>query len=392
MKKYVFTAALLLTVICSKTGLAVEAAGVQVGGVEVIPAVQVGVSHNDNIFAQETNKKSSLITTIDPALKLVAVNGSNQFEVDYHLSKGFYHSSSNDNYLDHFAGLNADLDLSSRLKSRLWANYDKTHDMRGSTFTGQALTFNTPDEYHQTIVGGQVSYGINARVDVKGEYTNKRYDNHRTITIARDLDTAGGSIALSYPIAPKTSAVVEARYKRFDYKLLTATTNLDSAEQRYYAGLDWEATAKTTGTVRVGYLNKNFSRAGVNDASQFSWELGVLWEPMSYSAWQLSTSGAPGETDGTGSYTESSNVDLTWNHAWNSSLSHTATLGYSQSKYQGTVTPRTDNLTTAGFSLNYDIQRWLTVEAGYNYANRNSNAVNSSYKQNIWSLNVIGSL
>jgi len=366
--------------------------GIMVGGVEVTPGLQVEESHNDNIFAQETVKKSSWITTIDPALVVKAVDGANEYELGYRYSRGIFHSSHNDDYSDHFIGADMLLDLTSRLNVIGWADYNRTHDMRGTTFTGLPITFNTPDKYHETIVGSRVEYGQNARVEFSGEYSNKRYDNHRTITQTRDLDTIGGIAQFSYPIAPKTSAVIEARYTRFNYKFFSPTTNLDSAEQRYYAGLDWEATAKTTGTVRVGYLSKNFSNAALTDSSSVGWELGILWEPLTYSSWTLEGSSTALETDGTGSYTKSVGGSLTWNHEWAEHLSHTAMVGYHENKFQGLAITRKDQVTTAGASVNYELMRWLTVGAGYNYADRNSNAANASYRQNVWSLTLTGTL
>jgi len=369
-----------------------DGASVRIGGVDITPAIQVNEAHDDNVFAQEKTRKSSWITTIEPGVLVSAESGTSTYELRYQLSKGLFHSSRNDDFLDHFVSAKADFDMSSRLKSGLWVNYSKTHDRRGTTFTGAPLTFNTPDRYHRSVAGGKVSYGKNARIDLNAEYTNKRYDNHHTLTQTRDLDTIGGSAAFSYPVGPKTSAVVEARYKHYNYKFFSATTNLDSNEQRYFAGLDWEATAKTTGHARVGYLKKNFSDARLIGTSQFAWELGVLWEPMSYSSWELATDYKPLETDGTGTFSKSIGGRLTWKHEWNSKLSHSAYGGYRQNRFQGLVVQRKDKVTTAGASVDYQLMRWLGIGGAYDYTNRSSNAVNSSFRDNVWSVNIITTL
>ncbi|MDQ6993039.1 MAG: outer membrane beta-barrel protein [Mariprofundus sp.] len=363
---------------------AAEPVGIPMGGFELYPVVMVNVSHDDNIFAQEKVKKSSVLTTINPGLKVVLAHGTNEYSAEYYLAKGFYQSSSSDNFLDHIATVSADLNLSSRLSSQLQLNYNKKHDPRGSTFTGSPLSFKTPDLYHEVAANGKVSYGINARIAFQGDYSLKRYDNHQTVTQSRDMDMLGGDVTFYYPIASKSSAFIEARYKRFDYKQTVST--LDSNEQRLYVGLEWEATAKTTGSARFGYLKKKFVAATQKTGSNFSWEVGVLWEPLSYSSWDISSSSGSVESDGTGSYTQTTNGSLTWNHEWSSSLSHTALISYTQSKYKGVVKARTDNLTTAGLTLNYELNRWLIMNGGYTYTSRRSNAVNSSFQQNLWSL------
>lgn len=393
MNKHMMAIALLqlgAVAVYSTAGFANEAGGFQAGGVTITPAVQVGVSHNDNIFAQESVKTKSWITKIDPAIVFSAIDGANEYEVSYRYSKGIYHSSRDDNYNDHFVGASADLDLSSRLDVGGWANYDITHDARGTTFTGLPIAFSTPDRFHEVSAGGMVGYGLSARVEFSVEHSVKRYKNHQTVTLARNLDTTGGSAKFSYPVTSKASAVVEARYKRFDYKL--ASSVLDSNEQRYFAGFDWEATAKTTGTARLGYLRKNFKDVTQVDSSYLGWELGVMWEPMSYSSWTLETSSSALESDGTGSFTKSIGGSLTWDHEWTTYLSHSATFNYRDNKFQGAAIGRTDKVTTAGLSVNYELMRWLTLSPSYSYANRNSNTANASYKQNVWSLNLIGTL
>jgi hypothetical protein len=325
-------------------------------------------------------------------VKAVAEKGATSFTASYRLSKGLIHSSHNDDYADHFAALKAKFGLTTRLNIDAWADYNKTHDSRGTTFTGAPIFFNTPDRYHETVVGSKISYGVRGRIDVKGIYTNKRYDNHHTITQVLDLDTVGSSLAFSFPIAPKTSAVLEVRYNIFNYKFFSPAANLDSSEQSFFGGLNWKAANKTTGRVRLGYLKKNFLSPLSADFSQFAWELNVLWKPLAHASWRLSSSYYPQETDGTGSFSQSLNVNLKWKHRWSRYLSHKASIGYTEDKFHGLASQRKDRVVLASLSLDYDLFRWLTVGAGYDFTNRNSNALNASYRDNVWSFRLLGTL
>jgi len=371
------------------SAFAADPAPIRVGGVEVTPAVKVMEKHDDNILSQQNNKKSSWVTVVEPGLDMTAEDGVSKFNVQYHLSNGTFHSSHHDDYLDHFVRGSYSFSPTARLSTKLAVDYSKTHDARGTTFTGSALTFATPDKYHETTVNGEVGYGVNGHIDLTGSYSNKRYDNHHTITKARDLDTSEARVSFSYPIAPATRAVLEARYKRFNYKLLTPTINLDSNEQRYFAGLNWEATALTSGSLRVGYLKKRFSSARQVGTGQFSWELGAKWAPTTYSNIQISSDYGPKETDGTGSYIKSIGADVSWDYAWNQRLSHNVHGSYRENRYQGVGVARKDRLSSAGLSVDYQIQRWLGLGAGYDYLNRNSSLANTSFKDNTWSLNLL---
>jgi len=371
-----------------------EARSVNIGssGLQLTPSIGVSYKHDDNILSSTTNRKSSNITVLAPAFSLQAGDEINQLTLSYELDRGIYHSSRGDNYTDHKVDFDASKEFTRRLKGDLAAYYHKSHDARGATFTGFAITSPNPDLYHETGVATTISYGVNGRVEAAGDYTNKRYDNNRAITVSRDMDTMGGGLSFFYPVAPKTDAVIEARYKRYDYKLFTATTNLDSSEQSYFGGLDWQATAKTSGNLRLGYQKKRFSNPTLIGGSGFTWELGMDWAPKTYSTFNLQTKGGFSETDGLGSFLKSKGVSLGWQHEWNEKLSHHIDTSYTENKYVGTVTGRTDKLTTAGLGVDYQLVRWLGIGVAYDHTVRNSNAANAGYKDNIYSVNLMGTL
>lgn len=368
-----------------------DAAPIKVGALKIYPVLEVGEKYNDNIFEQESVKTSSLITTVDPVVTVVAEKGANHVEVSYRLSNGTYQSSHNDDYIDHFAGIDIAFGLTRRLDIKAWADYSKTHDTRGTTFTGTPTGPNQ-DKYHETEAGAKVSYGVRARIDVTSEYTSKRYENNRTRTQRRDLDTAEGRVALSFPFTTKSRGVLEVRYEYLDFKFFSATRNDDSNEQRYFAGLDWDATAKTSGAVRLGYLQKDFTNPLLSTYSQFSWELDIKWAPKSYSRWRLRSSSMPAIPDGSDSYTLDTGGELSWRHEWASRFRHIAYIGYEEKGYQGLIVPRTDKEITAGLGLEYQLFRWLALGAGYDFTDRDSNKQGASHRQNIWSLRMLGTL
>jgi len=364
-----------------------EPGNIPVGSMQLVPTLTLGESYNDNIFSNELKKdmKKSWITKIEPSFILNADDGAKHYELGYKLSDSIYHQSRGDDVINHFVNFNADLELSRKLTAAFYANYNLSHDPRG-LIVGAARNVIVPDAYREGIVGGSVDYGSNAHVIVSGEYKSKKYSNNFATTNLRNWDATKVGAEFDYDLTAKTSALLEVRYQRFNY--LTAL--LDSTEQAYFAGLNWDATAKTSGSARMGYTKKNFAVAGTPDVGLFSWEVNVEWLPMSYSSWTLGTSSKPVESQGTGNVIKNNNVDLSWNHAWSDLVSHSASLGYSKDDYQGNT--RLDNTTTASVSVNYQWLRWLAIQPKYDYSNLSSNIVNSSYKANVWMLNLIGTL
>jgi len=372
---------------------AAEPAGVKLGGAMLYPALNYSLQHDDNITSAETNRIKSWISVINPGLLLEAKSGANVYGLTYDLVRGQYHSSKNDNYTDHLISLMAHVEPSSRLYSDINIYHNRTHDPRGSTFSGTAAAAAqvAPDKWHET--SGDLLIGIGSmqsmmRVELMGSYGNKRYDTNRAVTASRDLNTFTGGGTFFFQVKPKTSLLLEAKYKRFDY--LLKLPDLDSNDQYYYAGITWEATAKTTGTIKLGAQRKNFKDTAKSDFSGFGWEANIDWEPLSYSTVSLGTSSLPNETDGTGSYIKSRDVNMQWNHEWSSRVSHDLHGSYTRNTYVGAT--RRDTLTAVGLMLNYELQRWLTAGAGYDYSRRTSNAANSSYKRNVFIVNLSAAL
>jgi len=373
-----------------------------VGSVDITPAIGIGMHYDDNIFAGEQTRKKSLVTEISPELGLSIEKPEARYQLLYRATKGIFSSSRQDDYLDHTISSAVHVLLSKRLDAGLQANYNRAHDNRGSTFTGLGLAGATPDKYREYDVNLTLGYGHRGRIETYGEYSNKRYYTNRynvitptqivPLTATRDLDTVGGGIGFSWPVMPKTAAVIEARYRLFDYKLLTAAFNLDSFEQKYFVGADWAATGKTSGRFRVGYVLKRFNDKRNSDYSGVGVELGANWKPMTYSIVDLSVANKPVETDGTGSLIRRTSANLGWSHEWSSKFSHQISLGYDRDRFIGLGTNRRDNIYNAGAGIRYQLFKWFNVGLSYRFEYRISNVTNASFHGNSFGFNFTGTL
>jgi len=368
--------------------------GINIGGLQINPSVTVSGSYNDNVTRAETRRISSWETIVSPAVDITAGSDINQMNVHYDFERGDFFGSQSDSYSDHHVSGATHNELTSRFMVDATASYIKSHDGRGTTFSGITTGFNTPDRWHEAAATAQFSYGgkdATGRIELHGGFSAKRYDNHRSLTAARDLNTENGGATFYYRIASKTSALFEGDYDKFDYRL--ANSPLDSHQLTFYTGLTWEATAKTSGTVKVGWQRKKFRRTTRTGGGFFSLDAQITWAPLTYSVWTLKAGRRATETDSngiSGSYIKTNDVLLGWTHKWNRRLSHSAEAGYVHGRYIGSA--RKDNTYTASFGLNYDLAPWLGVGVGYDYANRSSNAVNASYHESIYSINVTGTL
>ena len=166
---------------------------------------------------------------------------------------------------------------------------------------------------------------------------------------------------------PKTSFLVEARQTDISYLLPTST--LSGSKTRYYVGVTWDATAATTGTVKIGQLEKKYDSSRPS-YSETSWEGMVTWMPRTYSKVDLYSSRQPVESTGLGDFILSDASGIVWSHGWNSVFTTDANARYVKDRYQGF--DRTDETTGYGIKASYKMRRWLTLGAEYQYTNRDS--------------------
>ncbi len=356
-------------------------AGFPVGPLTVFPGIDLAHGYDDNLFLRPTARTSSSFTILSPYLRAEAKPGPHKFDAGLRVDHGRFHSSSADNYTDYALIGNGDLVFSGRAGLRLRAEHRHGHDPRGSSDrVGSA----TPDEYDNSGIDGVFRYGApgaRGRIEVDAAAFARRYTNNRATTVAADRDTAQLGGTFFWRVMPRTELLAQVGHRSIDYSL--ATSDLDSTETRYLAGVKWEATAATTGTAKFGRLNKKFDAAGRQDFSGSSWDVGVRWSPLTYSVFDFVSSKQTGESTGVGDTVVGKNYGVTWSHAWSSRLRTQALASFRNDAFTGAGVSRKDDNTSFGLKVAYDFRRWLRLGAEVTHFERESNGVDLNYKRNL---------
>ena len=152
----------------------------------------------------------------------------------------------------------------------------------------------------------------------------------------------------------------------------------------------WEATAATTGTLKVGQLRRSFDQGGFPSKTSTSWEGLITWSPRTYSQFDFYTARTTNEASGLGDFILSDIYGVSWSHMWNSVLTTGVNLRRQRDEYQGFN--RTDEVTTLGFKVGYRFRRWLTLGAEYTHTNRDSNQNIFEYDKNLYLLTATASM
>lgn len=370
--------------------LAGNPADIRLGGMSLTPTLRLTEAYDDNF--RETaapNEASSWITTIEPAFELAAQDRLNIYRLRYALESDIYHSSHGNDNTDHHLDANAHLEFSSRHRLDLNAGYDRVESAADAT----SLAEN--DKYHTSNVGAVYGLGIESatmQLELAVDQERKRYDNRGTLNQDKDRDTRSLGATAFYRLAPKTRALFEVSLTEFDYVRLRSVDSstlrsLDSVNHSYFAGLAFDATAKTSGTLKIGHEKKDFDAPGERDPSLTAWHADLTWKPRTYSAFRLTARHGINEGSNEEQFIENRTAGLAWNHKWSSFFS--SDLGYVRSKMNYDNAANREDITDSyRVGLTWDVRRWLSLELGYRYRERDSNVALENFERSLYSAGV----
>jgi hypothetical protein len=356
----------------------------------LIPRLGLAGFYDDNLLRAENDEIETFGFAVAPGLTWQFGDAIRRFTADWLLEAGFHEDSSTDDYVDNRVRALFDYQPTDRFRADIRGEYKDSRDARG---TGRALgelgpegVQDEPDEWHAFGVEGNIGYGAptaRGRIELTGGHITKEYDNNRAFTYRRDRDDTYGAGRFYWRVGGRTTLVLEGRVTDYSYDTPPiGQSSLDSVVWRALVGATWEATGKTTGFAKVGYMDKNFDASDRDDDDAVTWEVGVEWRPREYSIFTLSTARDYGETNGTGDAIRRDDVTLTWMHAWRERLTTTAELSYTAETFDPTT--RDDDVFYAGFRVDYAMRRWLTLGASWRYDDRDSNVDPFDYTRNVF--------
>ncbi|MFT6085188.1 MAG: hypothetical protein ACJAWT_000226 [Glaciecola sp.] len=379
-----------------------DAASIEFGSFDVTPTLDFGFRYDDNVIRSNANKINSWSQIVSPQVVMLDSFGSSQVRVGYRLRNEQFFSSSQDNYTDHFFNAAVDFELNSRHRLDIGIDYTDGHEDRGTGFSiGRAETLATPDKFKQSEFDILYSYGAfnaDGRLDINFNIINRDYDLNTPQYLIRDrgFTTVGGTFF--YRIGAVTDATFDVIYRDVNYKFdLDTSSPLDSEQISYLVGLKWEATAETAGFAKIGYQEKNFDSPLREDFDGIDWAAGIIWEPTKYSTVEITTNNDTNETNGEGNFIRGRDYAVEWRHEWLGRLRSSASYTWGTDRYEGqssesTFDIREDDLVRFRASLYYQFRRWMNIEVGYIYDQRDSNRTVIEYDRNQFIINALFTL
>jgi hypothetical protein len=355
-------------------------------GVYFYPEAFAGFGQNNNVNASATAPVSSGFTNLSTQVIAELKHDGDRYTALASVDAMRYTSSSEDNYTHSEINLAGDNFFTSSARAG-WS----IGQLNGSLprFSNVRTTVDT---FHNNNLNARLIYGAPeapGRLELDLGKQDRVYDTNRATTALLDLNSSTVAGRGFYRVGTRTLALLEARSTKVDYAS-SLSQNSSSSEKRYYAGLTWEATAATTGIVKLGSMTKDFN-TGVNASySGTSWEAAVRWLPLSYSAFDFQSSKTVGESFGLASFELRTNNAVVWNHKWSEYV--TTRAGLTALKTEYTSVGRTDTANISSITAEYALLRWLKVGVDFATTDSTSTDPNASYKRNITMLTLNASL
>jgi hypothetical protein len=359
-------------------------------GIDFTPMVQARLAHNDNIASTSTNEESSWIFAVTPSLRALLQDGANVYTSTLSVASGTYFSSSDDNYLDFYADAKAKVELNQSNRFEAGVEYVSGHEDRGTGVSeGLGNLQDEPAEFDTWNLNAHYEYGAMstpARVRVMAGYFDKEFTNYEALTSVRNFDKFSYGAALYYDTQATTSVVAEIIREDIAYDLVDPTGKRDSVTTKYRVGMEWQATALTSGSFRIGYQDKNFDSAERKDFSGLTWEASVAYAPLSYSTFQLTTGRQAKDPNVEGDFVKETLHGVSWTHDWSELFSSTAGFNYSHEDYSGA--DRTDKTKALSLAANYLLRTNIMLTAGTDLTRKSSTVQNIRFDKNVFYVGV----
>lgn len=357
-------------------------------GLYFYPSLFAALGYNDNLLSSASNPISSSVFRVAPQLIAEMKHKGDRFTALASVNNISYASSSPDNATNSEVRVAGDHFFTARARSAWSFGQVRNTEARGSSDRPVSAE---ADRWTSNNAEGRFIYGApeaKGRLEFDLGINNKTFDNNRAVTAISDVNATTYAARMFYRMGGRLTGLGEYRHVRNDFtSSLSTNSNID---RRYYVGFTWDATAATTGIVKVGRMTKDFDSTSRQNYAGDSWEASLRWMPLTYSTFDLQSTRSTNDPTGLGTHNLVTSTNLSWNHMWTRSLSSRAALGQLQTEYVGT--PRSDNATNYSLSVEYAVMRWLKLGVDWANTDSTSNVPNASFKRNVTMFTVNASL
>lgn len=382
----IFTISTIALALCSSMALAQE------DETGFFAKADTTLAHDDNIYrVTDDLAQSDTYLSLAPELRLIGGFGKQRFELSYTGDYSKFAEASDADYTDHDVRAKINFDHSLRLGTRLEAGYQKEHEEPGSINRIQ-LDITEYNKYKNYYFLAGFAYGSDnaiGRIAIDYRRTKKDYTNNNLDFL--NFVNNQYSARFTYRVAPKTRFYIESVYTDYDYEAVSGF-ELDNTYKRYRAGVTWDFTNKLTGDINVGYQDRDYKLETLRDIDGLAYNGEVNWSINSFTKLGLiaSRESIDSSLEQTGGFLRTT-YGVSFSHELTELLKIKADAGYGTDELVFS-SARKDDRFAGQVTLDYSVQRNITVGLSYTYEERDSTNLLADFEANIIGLNVVFSL
>ncbi len=331
------------------------------GPLKLNPFLGLSETFSDNVLFTADNRKRDLITTITPGVRVELPFQAHSAELEYYSVIARYgHKYRDDDISDHHVNAAVDLNFGDRFGMRLSDQFARDHEPRSSSATGNLEVF------HTNAASLSASYRPSDLTRIQIDYSKANWGYVTDHFRDHDEDLIAGTFF--YQVLSRTSAFIEYGHRKFTYTVEAA--DFDSKEDTVQAGLTWDLSARTRGTIKAGLAHKDFTSSTRRDVTLIVWSADVRHDLTSDTTVVLTARRSPNEPNrpdidyfiSTGFYAELTHHFLKeWAAVFRGAQ---VTDAYSALK--------ADRTFLGGAGLTYKAMDWIEFAVDYNWHQRNS--------------------
>jgi hypothetical protein len=363
----------------------------------------------DDNYATQTKplKRASYGFSVSPSLGINLVLDQTLIGFNYTYDLRYYADRRN-NTADHIhlANLKLSHKFSERYKADLTDNF--TAAQEGTIDFGTVTTpkrLQTDANYIRNVARLGFDAAVTQQVGVHVGYENQIYDYQQTDANAPggigsrssllDRTEHLGTLEGRWQVQPNTTGIFGYKYGRVDHtgngRFLSGdpanpvaknSKSRDNTSHYVYAGGEQAFTSQLNGSIRLGAQFTDYSNANENHVTPYT-DARLTWTYNPGSYLQLGVFHTLNQTDIAALDQESTVVFGSINHRVTPKLAASLLGQFQNSSFnKGFYDRRTDQLFLAGVNFNYQINPYLSFDAGYNYDRLDSEIGGRSYTRN----------
>ncbi len=353
-----------------------DALGIRTGSFLVFPEVTFTGSYSDNIDFDEDDEESDYIATVRPSVELESDWSRHALGVELGSELAFHGSETDDDYQDFFLNGDGRFDISRQTILSGNAGVNRTHE-------NQSVGNNDEVEDFTAVDGGlALSHQFNRlTLRLGGDVERTVLDDDDQ----EDEDRYEYNVLLrgTYEVSPRLNVFAEGRYNVENYDIADLATGDDQDSDGYEArlGAGLNLTSVLFGEAFAGYRVQRFDEGGFDNEKGISFGIDVNWNVT-----QLTSIGLTGARDfqasdqpGAASNFQTQ-LGLSIDHELLRNVIVGGSFTYENDDFRND--DREDDIYRLGAGATYWINRNVTINADYEYSERESNQADTDFEAN----------